>query len=66
MSLLDLERESDETLSGVFKKQLNISFVNMITDTCTSKRLLEESEYIDLLSRVINYYYSFNMNLNGC
>jgi len=58
MKLLDLERESSETLSNTFKNQLNINFVNMISDTCTSRRLLEESEYIDLLSRIINYYYS--------
>ena len=58
MSLLDVEREGAEKLSDVFKKQLNINFVNRVTDTCTSSRLLEESEYIDLLSRVINYYYS--------
>ena len=58
MGLLDVERENAEKLSSVFKKQLNINFVNRITDTCTSSRLLEESEYIDLLSRVINYYYS--------
>ncbi|MCW3121666.1 MAG: hypothetical protein JWQ38_1158 [Flavipsychrobacter sp.] len=58
MNLLDAERGSKEKLSNVFKNQLNISFVNMITDTCTSSRLLEESEYIDLLSRIINYYYS--------
>jgi len=58
MSLLDVEREGADKLSTVFKKQLNINFVNRVTDTCTSSRLLEESEYIDLLSRVINYYYS--------
>ena len=58
MSLLDVERDNAEKLSSVFKKQLNINFVNRVTDTCTSSRLLEESEYIDLLSRVINYYYS--------
>ena len=58
MKLLDAERESSESLSDIFKNRLNINFVNMITDTCTSRRLLEESEYIDLLSRVINYYYS--------
>jgi hypothetical protein len=58
MKLLDVERENEESLSNTFKHQLNINFVNMITDTCTSSRLLEESEYIDLLSRVINYYYS--------
>ena len=58
MNLLDVERENAEQLGGVFKKQLNINFVNRVTDTCTSSRLLEESEYIDLLSRVINYYYS--------
>ena len=58
MNLLDVERESNEQLSTVFNKQLNINFVNMISDTCTSSRLLEESEYIDMLSRVINYYYS--------
>lgn len=58
MSLLDVERENAEKLSSLFKKQLNINFVNRVTDTCTSNRLLEESEYIDLLSRVINYYYS--------
>jgi len=59
MSLFDTEHSSNgEHLNNVFKHQLNISFVNMITDTCTSSRLLEESEYIDMLSRVINYYYS--------
>ena len=58
MGLLDAERENEVRLTHLFKKQLNISFVNMITDTCTSSRLLEEGEYIDLLSRVINYYYS--------
>ena len=58
MSLLDAEREHAEKLTTVFKKQLNIHFVNMIGDTCTSSRLLEEREYIDLLSRIINYYYA--------
>ena len=58
MNLLDVERESNETLTDELKKQLNIDFVYMISDTCTSSRLLEESEYIDMLSRVINYYYS--------
>lgn len=58
LGLLDVEREDTENLTDQFIKQLNISFVNMISDTCTSSRLLEESEYIDMLSRVINYYYS--------
>jgi len=58
MKLLNVERENMQRLTHVFKKQLNISFVNMVADTCTSSRLLEESEYIDLLSRVINYYYA--------
>jgi len=58
MNLLDVERESSEKLTVELKNQLNVNFVNMISDTCTSSRLLEQSEYIDLLSRVINYYYS--------
>jgi len=58
MNLLDAERGHTEKLSHVFSSQLNISFVNMITDTCTSSRLLEESEHVDLLSRIVNYYYS--------
>ncbi len=58
LKLINVERENTEHLSGIFKKELNINFVNMVADTCTSSRLLEESEYIDLLSRVINYYYS--------
>ncbi|MCD6010515.1 MAG: hypothetical protein K0Q79_377 [Flavipsychrobacter sp.] len=58
MNLLDEERESNEQLTHVLKRQLNMEVVNMITDSCTSSRLLEESERIDMLSRVINYYYS--------
>lgn len=58
MNLLDEERESNEQLADVLKRQLNIEVVNMVTDSCTSSRLLEESERIDMLSRVINYYYS--------
>jgi Trk K+ transport system NAD-binding subunit len=58
MNLLDVERENGSHLTQVFGKHMNISVVNMIKDTCTSSRLLEEGEHIDLLSRVINYYYS--------
>jgi 5S rRNA maturation endonuclease (ribonuclease M5) len=65
MNLLDAERENSEKLSTIFKEQLNINFVNMVSDTCTSNRLLEESEYIDLLSRVINYYYSVKYEFEG-
>ena len=30
----------------------------MITDTCTIRNLLEQTEQIDTLSKIINYYYS--------
>lgn len=65
MGLLDMERDGPESLADQFAKHFNISFVNMISDTCTSSRLLEESEYIDLLSRVINFYYSVKYEFAG-
>ena len=63
MNLLNVERGNTEKLGQVFKKQLNVNFVNMISDTCTSSRLLEQSEYIDLLAKIINYYYSIKYEL---
>jgi len=63
MNLLNAERVNAEKLSHVFRKQMNIQVVNMVTDTCTSTRLLHESEYIDTLARVVNYYYAVKYEL---
>ncbi len=58
VGLLDEEKGSKERLTDVLKEQLNIDLMQLVADSCTSSRLLEESEYVDMLSRVINYYYS--------
>lgn len=58
MKLLDADREHTEKLDHLFRDKLNVHIVNKVTDTCTSSRLLEEGEYMDRMSRVINYYYS--------
>ncbi len=63
MNLLNVERANAEKLGLVFKNQLNVNFVNMISDTCTSSRLIEQGEYIDLLARIINYYYCVRYEL---
>ncbi len=58
INLMDAERQNAEKLSTILNKKLNINFVYLISDTCTTARLLEEREHIDLLSRIINYYYA--------
>ena len=57
-NLLDSNRDSKTNASYVFSKRLNIQLFHMITDTCTIRNLLEQTEQIDTLSKIINYYYS--------
>jgi hypothetical protein len=56
--LLDSNRDSKTNASYVFSKRLNIQLFHLITDTCTTQNLLEQTELIDKLSKIINYYYS--------
>ena len=65
VNLLDEERNGEKKLGDIFEQQLNVSLVHMVSDSCTSSRLLEEREYIDTLSRVINYYYSIKYEFAG-
>jgi hypothetical protein len=56
--LLDANRDTKTNASFVFSKRLNIQLFHLITDTCTTRNLLEQTELIDKLSKIINYYYS--------
>jgi hypothetical protein len=56
--LLDSNRDTKTNASYVFSKRLNIQLFHLITDTCTTRNLLEQTELIDKLSKIINYYYS--------
>jgi hypothetical protein len=58
INLLNIERENAENISSVFNKQLNIFFVRLISDTCNSQTLIEETEHTDLLAKATNYYYT--------
>ncbi|MDP3466725.1 MAG: NAD-binding protein [Daejeonella sp.] len=56
--LLDSNRDPKTNASFVFSKRLNIQLFHLISDTCTTRNLLEQTELIDKLSKIINYYYS--------
>lgn len=56
--LLDSNRDPKTNASFVFTKRLNIQLFHRITDTCTTSNLLDQTELIDKLSKIINYYYS--------
>lgn len=56
--LLDSNRDPKTNSSNVFSKKLNIQTFHLVSDTCTSETLLEHTELIDKLSKLINYYYS--------
>ncbi len=58
IELLDANRDTKTNASFVFSKRLNIQLFHLITDTCTTRNLLEQTELIDKLSKIINYYYS--------
>ncbi len=56
--LLDSNRDPKTNATIVFSKKLNIQLYHMVSDSCTTESLLEHSELIDKLSKLINYYYS--------
>lgn len=56
--LLNSNRDPKTNASIVFSKKLNIQLYHMVSDSCTTESLLEHSELIDKLSKLINYYYS--------
>jgi Trk K+ transport system NAD-binding subunit len=56
--LLDSNRDAKTNATIVFSKKLNIQLYHIISDSCTTESLLEHSELIDKLSKLINYYYS--------
>ncbi|MES3019700.1 MAG: NAD-binding protein [Bacteroidota bacterium] len=56
--LLDSNRDPKTNATIVFSKKLNIQLYHMVSDSCTTESLLEHSELIDKLSKIINYYYS--------
>lgn len=49
----------DIQLFNTLKKSFNMSVVQLFHDTCTKARLIDESETVDALAKVINYFYSF-------
>ncbi|RCH53853.1 hypothetical protein DJ568_15035 [Mucilaginibacter hurinus] len=60
MNLLD-----EDGVSVVLSKQLNIQQLRLISDTCTSEALIEESVLTDRLSRIINFYYSLKYEFSS-
>ena len=56
--LLNSNRDPKKNATIVFSKKLNIQLYHMVSDSCTSESILEHTELIDKLSKVINYYYS--------
>ncbi|MEO6150109.1 MAG: hypothetical protein ABIN95_08675, partial [Mucilaginibacter sp.] len=60
MNLLD-----EDGVSVVLSKQLNIQQLKLISDTCTSAALIEESVVTDKISRIINYYYSLKYEFSS-
>lgn len=56
--LLDSNRDPKTNATNVFSKKLNIQLYHGVSDSCTTESLLEHSELIDKLSKLINYYYS--------
>jgi len=63
--LLDANRDPKTNASFVFSKRLNIQLFHRVTDTCTSRNLLEHTELIDKLSKIINYYYSIKYEFSS-
>ena len=58
IDLLNANREAEQSLSQIFKNNLNINFYRMISDTCTAEGLIEESETTQKLSKLINFFYA--------
>lgn len=65
MDLLNSNRDANTNAANVFSKKLNIHQFRLISDSCTSKILLEHTELIDRLSKVINYYYSMKYEFSS-
>ena len=65
LKLHDSETTNKDQEMSLINGKFNIHYINLITDTCTSARLIEHSEYIDMLSRVINYYYSIKYEFSS-
>lgn len=63
--LLDSNRDPKTNASNVFSKKLNIRPFHLVSDTCTSDALLEHTELIDKLSKIINYYYSIKYEFSS-
>src|SRR5690606_31074466 len=51
--------------SNVFNKKLNIRLFHQISESCTTESLLEQTELIDQLSKIINYYYSMKYEFSS-
>jgi Trk K+ transport system NAD-binding subunit len=63
--LLDSNRDSKTNATTVFSQKLNIQLFHMVSDSCTTQILLEQTELIDKLSKLINYYYSVKYEFPG-
>lgn len=63
--LLDSNRDPKTNASVVFSKKLNIQLYHSVSDSCTTESLLEHSEVIDKLSKLINYYYSMKYEFSS-
>ncbi|OKS86817.1 NAD-binding protein [Mucilaginibacter polytrichastri] len=65
INLLDADHDYKGGIKSVFSQQLNIHQVKLISDTCTSDTIIEESALTDKLSRIINYYYALKYEFAG-
>lgn len=57
LNLFD-ENHKENSIGNTLKNDLNIHSVKLVTDTCTSERLIEHNEKTDTLSYIVNYFYS--------
>ena len=63
--LLDSNRDPKTNATNVFSKKLNIQLYHVVSDSCSTESLLEHSELIDKLSKLINYYYSMKYEFSS-
>lgn len=56
--LINEVNHSKNRLKTVFQEKFNHHFIRRKSDVFTGKSIIEEGETIDMISRVINYYYT--------